>query len=145
MQDEALLAYCQCVYCGDVATDRDHVVPVSYTSVCRNYSIGEIVNACSDCNGTLSNVMVCSVPERAGYPFDRLQDKRGKLLAFKEWTDAELAEVAPRMAATVRAKMARKRVLVARLENLDRARNGYEPIRFVKLRPLRPVCSAVAV
>lgn len=144
-ENDESLTYCQCVYCGDVATDRDHVVPVSYTSVCRNYSTGEIVNACGDCNGALSNVMVCSVPERAGYLFERLHEKHRKLLAFKEWTNAELLEVSPRMASAVRVKTARKRILEARMENLDRVRNGYEPIRFVKLRPLRPVCSAVAV
>ncbi len=50
-----------CVYCGALASDRDHVIPRSY------FGNGATVPACRQCNSYLSNKMHVTVCDRAHY------------------------------------------------------------------------------
>ena len=57
-----------CIYCGDNATDRDHVMPISWKSGIRNYRKGTTVPSCKDCNrGILGSKPFFTVEARQEY------------------------------------------------------------------------------
>lgn len=60
-----------CVYCGDLATCRDHIVPYLYsgTSTKRRsgFDPGRTVPACAICNSTLSSKLFQSWEERCHF------------------------------------------------------------------------------
>ena len=83
----------ECIYCGEPATDRDHVVPHSLTSkVERSWTTSEVVPACRDCNGSLHNRPLLTIAARADWLLRRLFRKQGSLKG-RPWTDEELMEL----------------------------------------------------
>lgn len=67
-----------CTYCGEPATDRDHLVSCASQGI-RSYSFGKIVPACRQCNGTLGAVPLQDISSRAGYLLQRYSRLRKKL------------------------------------------------------------------
>ncbi len=101
--DPGDLALEPCVYCGEVATTKDHVVPRAfYASVAdtldaRNKvlrNVGVTVPACFECNcNLLGDVPVLTVLGRRQVVKRALKRKYRKLLSSPDWTDAEIAQL----------------------------------------------------
>ncbi len=109
-----------CTYCGSPYGDhRDHVIPISFTSFKRHYSVGEIVPACSQCNTTLGNKVITTVPERAKYLLGRYEEKYKKLLKQPEWEDWELEEMSDQFKALIKKTSIEKEIVQERLLNLS--------------------------
>jgi len=80
-----------CCYCGDPATCRDHVVPVSFQTLIprrkgTRIRFGPTAAACFDCNAGLSDRFFNSFDARCQFARDRLA-KRAKPI---HWSEAEL-------------------------------------------------------
>jgi len=117
-----------CVYCGDIATDREHVVPVSYTSIVRNYKKGSTVPACRHCNATLGNKHLLTIDERAMHVYHKIYNSRkfAKILKTPRWEEGELNEFSENMAEFLRSQFEARKWLEARLDNLELVSEGYE-------------------
>ena len=83
-----------CVYCGDRATTRDHVLPVTIASRLADLRAIKggllIVPACSDCNGLAGGLLFKSVSAKRRYIRRRLLQRHKRLLEMAEWTDQQL-------------------------------------------------------
>lgn len=69
-----------CIYCGEPATERDHVIPVKFSRrgprlSKRCYSLGPLVDACRDCNMCLGARCLFTVAERRAYVYSCLHRK----------------------------------------------------------------------
>lgn len=86
-----------CAYCGETASHRDHVPPVSWFST-RNrrhphsYSM-PWVWACAECNHQLWNLMLLTIEDRSRYLYEKYKQKYKKLLKSPKWTDIDLEEL----------------------------------------------------
>jgi hypothetical protein len=89
-----------CVYCGDFATCRDHIIPRSFVSTrkrCASGSAdpGATVPACKVCNDFLNSMIFASIEARVEYV--RKRRMRKKLPIFLDLVDDEsLREFAER-------------------------------------------------
>lgn len=85
-----------CFYCGDVASERDHVIPHVLTShKLRVWSGCDTVQSCRECNKLLSDNVLASMAERVA-TLARLFRKKHKLGAgYIEWGETELADLGP--------------------------------------------------
>lgn len=83
-----------CVYCGEDATDADHLVPLPVTGR-RLRRWVPTVPACSSCNGTLSDYHNPIVQARAAYIAERLH-RRYKVRSGED-VDARLNEMWDRL------------------------------------------------
>jgi hypothetical protein len=60
-----------CVYCGQTATTKDHLIPRLYTSVkmrkkgSSDRGVGKTVDSCGECNLFLGSKLVVTVVDRA--------------------------------------------------------------------------------
>ena len=111
----------ECIYCGDDSQEmsRDHVVPVSYSSIKRNYEVGDMVPCCLECNSILGSVMLCAVEERAAFLLDKYLHKYKSVLRTPRWTDSELAELGHNMKSKVIANIHMKEYISNRLRHLS--------------------------
>lgn len=78
-----------CAYCGDPATQRDHVIAVSYQTIQKRRAkmavrFGPWCWACSDCNRHLSNRYFDSFKERCEWAHWRLA-KKTKPIEWHQW------------------------------------------------------------
>lgn len=79
-----------CIYCGGIATDRDHVPPFSLTDKSeRTFYRHEVVPACRNCNGALHNKPLLTLATRAGWLSERFQRKLSALPP--PWNTKEIA------------------------------------------------------
>ena len=106
-----------CTYCGMNATDMDHVIPRSYSMLEGEdtRSKEDCVPACRECNGLLSNLMVITIAERAGYLVSRLVDRHKKLLDSPDWSEEEFEELEGRLRKHVKSLQTKKKVIKARI------------------------------
>ena len=104
-----------CVYCGDPATDRDHVIPSSYSQAIKTFGDTSWVWACRECNELLSNKMLVTVPIRAAYLADALKSRHKALLHTAKWTEEELSDLGPMLQQRIRAALIRKNRISARI------------------------------
>lgn len=104
-----------CVYCGDYATDWDHVVPHSFLTTCerRSYSSG-VLPSCHWCNAHLSNGIFETLDERLHFVSGRFFSKHRKILSAPDWTEREIAELGPNLRSGVRQMAIEKQYLRAR-------------------------------
>jgi hypothetical protein len=109
----------ECVYCGDVAKDRDHVVPQSLVAEeSKTWHSDRVVPACHDCNGALHNKVLLTIAERASWLAKRLKRKYDKL-SIKAWTEDELQELGPTLRAFVKSQESRRYILAQRLHRCE--------------------------
>ena len=96
-----------CVYCGDPATTKDHVVPYSFAGGLPSRlrkggrDAGETVPACHDCNSWLGSRMLLTVTERKRAIAESLPKRHAKLLASPTWDVDELLEVGKSLQAII--------------------------------------------
>ena len=103
-----------CTYCGVLpGTDRDHVIPVSYSSVKRHYN-GHTVPACRECNNLLNDRFILDINARRAYILAKLEQRYKKLIKSPEWDDWELDELSPNMRKQVKAHQEHKHLIMDR-------------------------------
>ena len=91
-----------CIYCGDHATDRDHITPHSYVSNSKNRSFKEYWEwSCSECNTVLANILLTTVEERGHYLHNKISKRYAKLLSSPPWTDEEIDDLGPGLRASI--------------------------------------------
>ena len=109
-----------CSYCGSHwDKTRDHVIPNSYLREGRGYEGDWLVPACKECNGTLGDILLTNVPDRATYLLSKYRRKYKKLLSFADWTDWELEDISDRLADSIRATRAQKQEMIDRINHLE--------------------------
>jgi ribosomal protein L40E len=84
---EFLRSTAMCAYCGEYATDVEHVVPRS--SKLPTYT----VPACSECNGFASGHLFPSFEAKAAYIQSKIRKRYQKLIRTPEWDESEIAEL----------------------------------------------------
>lgn len=109
-----------CTYCGECATTRDHVIPVSYNTVEKRLSrfgtdLGGTVPCCHECNSLLGNRFYHTVKDRRDYIHKTLSMRYQKLLKGAVWSPKELAEVGPELRSNILAAERAREVVRDRL------------------------------
>lgn len=107
-----------CVYCGDNATDADHLVPEPWTGRAIRRLV-PTVPACRHCNRTISDAPLFTVPARAEVVATSIRSKWRRKLQIPDRDETELAEYSFRMRQTISASQAERRFIRARLIVLE--------------------------
>lgn len=113
----------QCVYCGDIATTRDHVIPVSfypYRKRSSRYHRNDwTVPACHECNISLGDKLLITVPGRAVWLLVRYQTKWRKILSTPFWSTDDVATLSGRFHDRMAAYSSLQRFAYQRLAHLE--------------------------
>jgi 5-methylcytosine-specific restriction endonuclease McrA len=100
---------CMCVYCGEPATDREHVIP-------RSLGGFWTVPACKDCNALAGASLQPSLADRRRHIAAKLRRKYAKVLRMPEWDREELDELGAGLRTAVADLAAAREIVWARLE-----------------------------
>lgn len=105
---EALRARHVCAYCGESATDREHVLP--------KVAGGDFtVPSCRECNILAGSKIHLSFEERRAYIRARIEKRYRRLLRQPEWSRDEVSELGRALSDVVVASEAARRIIVDRL------------------------------
>ncbi len=112
-----------CVYCGDPATSRDHVPPLSHAASMVDLWAAQgrrpelrLLPACRDCNSRLRNFPGTDLNERRREVKRKLRLKHRRLLGEYDWSDGELMELGRNLRSAIEGMEAKRRWIEARLE-----------------------------
>ena len=121
-----------CYYCGSSNPDTlDHTIPVSYyssepvrksranVSAVRSKSPVPVVDACGECNRTISNKLIMDVRERASYLKEKYLKKYNRLLKSPNWDEEDLEDLGWSLRSTVENNIQLKENMQNRLSSLD--------------------------
>lgn len=113
-----------CVYCGQPATDQDHVYPISLLSM-LNFEYKQaksiipfglyIVPACRECNSLAASQAFFSVLSKRDFIKSKLRLKYHKIITTVMWDEEEIAELGRNLQADVRKMLHNRNVVEARL------------------------------
>jgi len=117
-----------CVYCGDFNQCRDHVIPVSMSSVYRSYDYDETVDCCMMCNSLAGDYPAANIRDKAQYLRHRYIHKYRKLLKIPHWKNGELRELSHNLRNHTKASENLHRLIDRKLDNLVIASLGSLPI-----------------
>jgi hypothetical protein len=109
----------RCYYCGEPATEQDHVVPRSWLPVLRpmvNSEVPTTVDCCSECNRILSNSLQDSLVDRVAELKARLRARYRHLLEMPEWTTEELQDLGRGLRGVVAAALVKRTCIERRLD-----------------------------
>lgn len=109
----------RCVYCGQPAQCRDHVTPVSYLRVYRNYNPLETVPCCHSCNTLAGDFVAFSIKQKATF----LLPKYRRILNLSRqprWRESELDELDHGLKDFINNKMSARKILKSQILNLSR-------------------------
>ncbi len=115
----------ECFYCGEIATCRDHIPPISrvddYRSLGMLHEVYVKVPCCSECNAALSDSLQETVVGRIEFCKDLLAKKYRKHLGSSqaEWEEDEVKELGPRLRSKVRSHMNRRKYAEDRVNYYD--------------------------
>lgn len=96
----------ECVYCGMLATDKEHVLPRAYLDQMRlsqlsgsklNLPNEIIVPACRECNLIAGPKVFDSFSKKKKFIREELRKKYKKFVKFKIWTPEEINELKGRL------------------------------------------------
>jgi hypothetical protein len=110
-----------CYYCGQLATDIDHIPPQVARSklfdlgFMDRYPIHELP-CCRECNSILGDRLPWTLNERRAYVKKRLRERYRKFLEIPDWTDSELAILRPTLQEFVICGLVQKERIEARLK-----------------------------
>lgn len=108
-----------CTYCGStISITRDHVIPVSWSRPSRDYSAGDTVKCCSECNSTLGDVCAFSVETRAQFLIGSYIKKYRKIFKLPEWSDSDMEGMDETLKSTIKASMFEREFIVRRMSHL---------------------------
>ena len=76
-----------CNYCGNVSTDWEHVIPVSYRSPTL------VIRSCSECNQLAGDLVFDTLLDKYWHIQKKLRAKYRKFSSREKWSDDDLSEV----------------------------------------------------
>lgn len=91
-----------CVYCGALAQDKEHVIPLSWIEYLRemqflgfNVKVPKeiLVASCHECNCIAGDIIFKTFSEKRNYIKEHLYKKYKKFLTYPEWNDGEIMEL----------------------------------------------------
>jgi hypothetical protein len=103
-----------CVYCGEVATSRDHLIPRAFSGESER-AIVPVVPACLECNSTLGARYMPDVIERREYLHARYRVKYRKYMRRVMWGPSDMQQFGPQMRTVISKGMAEHERLMRRL------------------------------
>jgi len=111
-----------CAYCGESATDRDHIIPRSISnfnpkSASTNKS--NTIPSCKQCNVSLGNRFIITISERAEFLIQLYNKKFKNLLSMPHHTKEDIKELEGSLKKMVRSQMNKKKIILDRLNNLE--------------------------
>jgi hypothetical protein len=125
-----------CVYCGDPSTDRDHLIPCSWEGH-RSYDKPEcLVKSCKWCNSLLGDVPLFSVPARAYYLIGQYERKFKRVLQRSYHSEKDILCTRNNVKLLLKTSNEEKRWIELKLQNLDRAYNGFSPLPILCIRDI---------
>ena len=110
-----------CVYCGEVATGRDHFLPVSASVLLRALSIDiddrclVTLPACKECNTLAGARVFRTVAGKRRYIKRTLAKRNAKVLALRDWDQDELEELGWTLRTTIISGMHKRDQIKRRL------------------------------
>lgn len=104
-----------CVYCGQPADTRDHIIPTALTGVERRNSV-LTVPACRQCNSAIGSTIVFSIDGRRTVAQAYIRRKYGKALKRPDYTPSEIQEFEGSLRLSVIASQEEKVWVQSRLE-----------------------------
>lgn len=103
-----------CVYCGQIADTKDHLLPVTWTGeAVRKHVV--VVPACRECNSLISDRYAPAVNERRKLAHTAIRTKYRKILKMPDWKRREIAEMGPTIRSVIERGMHDKKVLTTRI------------------------------
>ncbi len=86
----------RCFYCGEPASTLDHQPPKSrvsdYESLRLRHETYVKVPCCEECNALLGAALTVDLIEREMLAKSRLDERYGRLVEIREWTDREIRD-----------------------------------------------------
>ena len=104
----------ECIYCGQPANTRDHLIPRTMTGEAWR-TVVLTVPACKECNNLLGPAPLVTITERRAFVHAKLRKRYRSALATIELGGADLDEYGPTMRAVIRRGMAEKAIVQYRL------------------------------
>ena len=103
-----------CFYCGEVATETDHIVPRSkkYKDFKRHKLT---VTSCRGCNHVLFNSYQSTLAERKKELKERLVNKYQDVLNMPHWSQKELDELGPNLRSYIKSQLIFRQQIIDRL------------------------------
>jgi hypothetical protein len=103
-----------CVYCGDRADQRDHLLPEPLTGKAHRRHV-LTVPACGPCNRAISDYPSACITDRRRVALRAMCRRHLARLATRDWRPEEVGEFEGRLREHVTGAMGRKAALLARL------------------------------
>lgn len=117
-----------CVYCGQPAETRDHLLPRNVTGDAWRRTV-LTVPACAECNSLIGDILLESITARRAYVHERIRARNRKVLAAVELSEAQLNEFGPGLRGYLETADANKRELISRLSWPDTPSYDFEALR----------------
>jgi hypothetical protein len=99
-----------CIYCGQWASQRDHLIPEPWSGPTVRTNVAT-VPSCRECNTLIGDYLTFSITKRRAYAHEKLRERYAKWLRCKRFTADELDEMGPNLRSTVEDGL-RQRVLL---------------------------------
>ena len=118
MTPEQIDAIKLCVYCGEIATERDHVPAKRVRRILLRAGIAferAIVDSCKSCNSMLGGKPLVTLADRRAYIRHKLWRKNWKLITSPSWGDSEIAQLGESLGTWVRSMQQRKQRILRRI------------------------------
>lgn len=111
-----------CVYCGELATDREHVIPYWFVSGLISARHGDaeglwtwVVPSCSECNSIGGPLLFVTPAQKRKHIRERLAAKYSSEINGASWSDEDFEDMGPGLRQFVQASQARAEILRARV------------------------------
>lgn len=103
-----------CVYCGETATTRDHLIPRNFSGESER-AIVPVVPACVECNSTLGARYMPDVQERRDWLHARYKAKYRRHMRKVMWGPSDMKQFGPQVRTVIARGMAEHERIVRRL------------------------------
>lgn len=107
-----------CVYCGELATGWDHLVPVSFASMLAAVGIwieSPILPCCSSCNTLAGSMVFKSVGAKRRFIQQRLRTKYADIINMPAWSEVQQARLGFNLRTKIKADLEKQKWLLGRL------------------------------
>jgi hypothetical protein len=112
-----------CTYCGDIATDIEHVIPWSYFSDCartgKSRSQGIRTYSCRKCNTTFADKLFTSFQDRMDFIKDRHEFRAKRYFNKSKWTNEEIEELKDQLKLYVKHKQYEANLAIRKTKWVD--------------------------
>lgn len=99
-----------CFYCGEPATDKEHVVPKSLVG-----NNTHIIWSCGECNSIASDNLFSDIESKRDFIQEKIATKYHKYLNQPDWTEKEISELGRGLKSTIRSSQRIKSLVKNRL------------------------------